>query len=242
MRSEGRVAAALFLAIGLGVSGWFVGQGFVNGRTADRFVTVKGLSEREVSADIALWPLRFVAASDNLSQAQRQIEADKQTVIAFLERQGIASKQIEVQGLQVTDQAANPYRSGPYTSRFIIAQTLMVRTERPELVQMATQKVSELVAAGVVLSTEGGYGGGPTYLFTGLSDLKPEMIAEATANARRGAEQFAKDSGGHLGGMRRANQGVFVIQARDQAPGIAEQSQMQKTVRVVSTIEYYLTD
>jgi len=88
----------------------------------------------------------------------------------------------------------------------------------------------------------GGMGGGPTYRFTRLNDLKPEMIAEATAEARRAAEQFARDSDSQLAGIRRANQGVFVIQARDQAPGLDEGSQPDKTVRVVSTIEYYLED
>ena len=85
-------------------------------------------------------------------------------------------------------------------------------------------------------------GGGPTYLFTGLSPLKPEMIAEATAEARRAAEQFAEDSGSTIGKIRQANQGVFVILARDRAMGVSEESQVNKTVRVVSTVEYYLKD
>lgn len=102
--------------------------------------------------------------------------------------------------------------------------------------------MGELVDAGVVLAAEGGRHAGPGYLFTRLKDLKPEMIAEATANARRSAEQFAADAGSRLGGIRRANQGVFVIQPRDRAPAITEQSQLHKTVRVVSPIEYALED
>jgi len=90
-----------------------------------------------------------------------------------------------------------------------------------------------------VLSSD--YGpSGPTYLFNGLNEIKPDMIAEATASARESASQFAKDAKTELGDLRRANQGVFQILARDQAPGVSEQQQPVKTVRVVSTVEYYL--
>jgi len=118
----------------------------------------------------------------------------------------------------------------------------MVRTEDPLSVQRAGQALRELVEAGVVLSSEGGIESGPTYLFTGLNKLKPEMIAEATAQARRAAEQFAMDSGSRIGKIRQANQGVFEILPRDRAPGISEGGQLYKTVRVVSTVEYYLKD
>jgi len=101
--------------------------------------------------------------------------------------------------------------------------------------------VGELVAAGVVLSSGGEYGGGgPTFIFTGLNDLKPAMIAEATARAREAAEQFARDAKSRIGGIRRANQGTFEILARDRAPGITEEGQLAKTVRVVSTVDYNL--
>jgi hypothetical protein len=106
----------------------------------------------------------------------------------------------------------------------------------------ATERVGELVAAGVVLSTGEEYGSGPSFLFSGLNSLKPEMIAQATERAREAAEQFARDSGSHIGAIRRANQGVFEILPRNAAPGTAEQSQLEKTVRVVSTVEYFLEE
>ena len=230
------------LALGIAIAGWFVGEGFFKGRAADRFVTVKGVSERDVTSDVALWPLRFVSTNDDLKQAQAAIKQSHQQVLTFLERHGIDAKAAEVQKLEVNDLLANPYRSGPAQSRYIITETLMVRTDEPETVQKASQAVGELVDEGVVLSSTGGPAIGPTFLFTRLSELKPEMIAEATAEARRAAEQFAKDSGSEIGAIRRANQGVFVILARDRAPGIMEGSQLHKTVRVVATIEYYLKD
>jgi hypothetical protein len=232
----------ILLAVGIAVAGWFVGDGFVKGRSADRYVTVKGVSERDVQADVALWPLRFVATNDDLGQAQVAIKQSHQHVLAFLERHGIDPAAADVHRLEVNDLLANPYRSGSTQSRYIITETLMVRTEDTKTIERASQAVSELIDAGVVLTSTGGSSGGPTFLFTRLSGLKPKMIAEATAEARRGAEQFAKDSGSEIGAIRRANQGVFVILARDRAPGIMEGSQREKTVRVVSTIEYYLKD
>lgn len=238
-------SSAVILAAGIAAAGWLIGNGFGNIRTAERYVTVKGVSEREAMADVAIWPLRIVATGDDLSQTQARIERDRKTILEFLEENGIPASATELQGLDVTDALANPYRSGgPVNSRFVINQTVMVRSDQPEVVMAASQKVGDLVDAGVVLSGSGGgpgpYGSGPTFIFTGLNDIKPEMIAEATASARQAAEQFAADASSGIRGIRRANQGVFVILPRDQAPGIMESSQLHKTVRVVSTIDYFL--
>jgi hypothetical protein len=244
MRESVNHGGALLVALGIALGGWFVGHGFVSGRTADRFVTVKGLAERDVQADVALWPLRYVATDDDLGRAQAAVERSRQTILDFLAKHGIQAAQVELQSLEVTDVLANAYRSGPAAgSRYIVKQSLIVRSEDPGLVRAASQDVGDLVAGGVVLSSDYGPGGaGPTYLFTRLNDLKPELIAEATAAAREAAARFAADSGSRLGGIRRANQGVIQILPRDRAPGISEESQIHKTIRVVSTVEYYLKD
>lgn len=239
--SDRSLFPALALALGVSAAGWFVGNGFARGRTTERYVEVKGLAEREVRADLALWPLRYVATGDDLEVAQAAIIRSTRQVVAFLARQGIDTAAVQLQGLEVSDAYANRFpgeRSGP---RFVIQQTVMVRSPKPEVVQAASQRLSDLVGAGVVLSASGEYGtGGPTYVFTRLNQLKPSMVAEATANARAAAEQFANDSRSALGEIRRASQGVFVILPRDQAPGINESSQLHKIVRLVSTVQYAL--
>jgi hypothetical protein len=234
--------SALVLALGIALAGLWIGRGFVDGRRVDRFVSVKGLSERNVDADIALWPIQFVATHNELARAQAQSDQSKQKILEFLAAHGIAADQVAVQSLAVNDLLANPYRSGTIESRYIIRQTLMVRSSQPTTILKASQAVSELIAAGVILDSEMGQGSRPTYLFSGLTSLKPEMIAEATKDARAAAEQFAQDSGSRLGGIRQANQGVFAILPRDRAPGISEEGELHKTVRVVATIDYYLED
>jgi hypothetical protein len=233
--------AALILAAGIALGGWLGGRGLAAVRAADRYVTVKGVAEREVQADLALWPLRVVAADNDLAAAQASVTRSIGRIRAFLARNGIDSSLAELQEIQVTDAFANAYR-GPNESptRYIVRQTLMVRSPQPKTVLTASQRVGELIAAGVVLSSQEYGPSGPTFLFTQLNDIKPAMIAAATANARAAAEQFAKDSRTSLAGIRQANQGVFVILPRDQASGISEESQPAKVVRVVTTVEYFL--
>jgi uncharacterized protein len=234
-------ASAVVLAAGLALGGGLIGRGFARGRAIEPYVEVKGLAEQEVVADLALWPLRFVATGNDLKVAQAEISRASQEVFSFLRRHHIDTAGVQLQGLEVSDAFANRFQTERAGPRYIIQQTLIVRSSDPNSVLAASQRVSELVAAGVVLSSSGEFGvGGPTFVFTRLNQHKPRMIAAATANARAAAEQFARDSRSTLGGIRLANQGVFVLLPRDQAPGVSEESQLHKTVRVVSTVQYFL--
>ena len=159
---------------------------------------------------------------------------------AFFAAYGLDSTHVELLSLEVTDKRSNPYEGSSGAARFAVSATLVARTNDPERIRAASQRVGDLVASGVALSSGGGWGTGPTYLFTRLNDLKPAMLAEATANARDAATEFAKRSGAHVGGIRRATQGLFEILPRDQAPGIPEGSQLEKVLRVVTTVEYEL--
>ncbi len=232
---------ALIIALGLVLAGGAIGRGFSDARLADRYVSVKGVAEREATADLALWPIPFVAADDDLVRAQASINETTRKIRAFLVAQGLDTSQAQLGSLRVTDRQANPYQAGEAGRRFIVRQVLIVRSTDPDRVLAASQRIGELVQTGVVLSSGEEYGpGGPTFLFTRLNEIKPAMIAEATSRAREAAEQFARDAESKLGGIRQVNQGIFVILPRDQAPGVSEEGQMQKVVRVVATVDYYL--
>jgi hypothetical protein len=233
------------LAFGLTLGGLFVGQGFVQARGADRYVTVKGVAEREVRADLAIWPLHVTGADNDLSVATSNLAKSVAGVRAFLIRHGIDTSQIQLTDFSATDAQANPYldASRRPANRYVVGQTILVRSNNPEQVLSASQRISELAAIGVAISGgrgEYGPGGGPTFVFTKLNTLKPAMIADATARAREAATQFARDSHSDLGSIRQANQGIFEILPRDQGPGMMESGQIAKIVRVVSTIDYYL--
>lgn len=236
-RDGQRLAGAFLVALGMVLAGGLVGYGIHDSRMQDRYVTVKGVAERDVIADQAFWPIRFVVADNDLVKAKAHLGRDQEAVVAFLTLHGINRDQISVQQLQVDDADAQQYRSNPAPNRFVLTLTLMVRSDAPETIENAAQSVSDLVDAGVVLQSYSG----PSYVFSGLNDLKPEMIAEATHEARRAAEQFAKDADSSLAGIRRANQGVFQILARDPIPGVSANEQVYKKVRVVSTLEFLLS-
>ena len=200
------LAGALILGLGLAGAGFLIGRGFEQGRSADRYVTVKGLAETFVTADLAVWPLRITATGEDLARVQEQIDRDLSTVTKFLTEQGIEPEAVQPQRVEVTDLLAQPYRpEGIGANRFILAQTTIVRTGQVDRVARLNQQTGELVKRGVVLADTGG----PTYLFTRLNEIKPELLAEATRNARVSAEQFAADSGSAIAEIRRASQGLL---------------------------------
>ena len=238
--SDRPILRTILLSLAILLAGLAIGGGIQRFRLADRSVTVKGVAERDVRADIALWPIRIVASGTELGPTQDKSAADQLIVRRFLASHGIDSSHVELLSLEVVDKRSNPYEGNPASARFAINATLVARSEQPERIRAASQDVGQLVAAGVALSSGGGWGTGPTYLFTRLNELKPPMLAEATASAREAASEFAKRSGARVGNIRRAQQGLFEILPRDQAPGIPEGSQLEKRLRVVTTLEYEL--
>jgi len=228
------VAGAL-LALGLAVAGGLVGKGVENARIGDRNVTVRGLSERIVKADLAVLPLKFAAAGDDLQAVQADVDGDTAALRRFLAAQGYQDAEVDLGRLEVTDQFAREYQQQNVAARYRVAQTVIVRTTNVDRVQATTRQLDQLIRQGVVLQDYNG----PSYIFTKLNDVRPAMIAEATASARSGAQQFARDSGTKLGGIRSATQGSFEILGRDDV-GYDASSQVFKKIRVVTTISYRL--
>lgn len=231
-----RVVAAALLALGLGAGGWLVGRSLVAMRASDRTVEVRGLAERDVRADLAVWPLRFVVTGNELAAAEAEIRAAEQWIRTFLAEGGLPADAVAVQGFDVQDAFAQIYRSGPVDFRFVVTETLLVRSDDVDRVAALHQRSGELAAAGVALTQDSA----PAYVFTRLNDVKPEMIAEATRAAREAAQQFGADAATRIGGIRRGSQGLFQILPRDEVPGLPPERQIDKRVRVVTTIVFDL--
>lgn len=231
--------ASVVIAVGAAVSGKFVGDGFRDGRAADRYVTVKGVAERDVTADLAVWPVRITETGDDLGAAQSRLEQSVDSLVVFLVGEGVERTAVSPGRVEVTDLLAQSYRpDGIEKGRFILAQTVTVRTQDVDTVNTASSRIGELLKMGVVLADTGG----PSYAFTGLNDIKPDMIAEATRAAREGAQRFAEDSASTVGAIRRANQGVFTIGPRTAVATGNPNGEIEKRVRVVSTIDFFLKD
>ncbi len=230
-------ARTLLIGVGiLGVSiiigGYLLGDGLLRARMADRSVTVRGLAEREVTADLATWTISYSARSDDLAAAQRDIDLDTDAIRAFFGELGFETDALQPSGVNVS-QYSNNLGQQTYTIR----QRLQLRTNDIVRAQTAVARQFELVRRGIVLEE----GSGMSYTFTRLNDIKPEMVAEATQDARASASQFAEDSGTDVGGIRSATQGYFSIASRDgDAGGYGAADSPYKLVRVVTTIDFYL--
>jgi uncharacterized protein len=236
------------LLLGLVVGGWVLGSEIKDIKLADRYVTVKGLVERTVKSDMAIWPVSFKEAGNDLSQVFAKSQADKEAVLKFFAAQGVTANEISVGQIKVTDKLANEYSGNNNGPRYIVEQTVTVQSGDVDKIAKAGEKTAELVQVGIVVGGSEGQGG-IKYKFNGLNALKPDMITEATRNARSSADRFAADSGSQVGSIKSASQGVFSISAADSVStgggdegGGAENgdASMMKKVRVVATVDYYL--
>lgn len=225
---------AIALALGIVVAGYLIGEALIQTRASQRAVTVRGLAEREVPANLALWPIVFSVTSNELGDLQRKADEGVAKVRAFL-ASDFPAEQITVSAPRVQDREAQGMRGdGRLLDRYTAEVTVTVRTDKIDVARKAIQRSGELVKQGVAVIRSYEYN--TQYLYTNLDKIKPEMIAEATVDARRAAEQFAKDSGSKVGAIRTAQQGLFSIEDRDQF------SPEFKKVRVVTTVDYYLAD
>ncbi len=227
-----QMLAGAFIALALAFMAINIKSGMLQFRDADRVVSVKGLAERTVEADLALWPINFSVLGNGLDQLQNDIESQQSLIRSFLLLKGFAEDEIQLSMPKITDQHANVYGSTLPADRYRAEATVLVRTQDVEGVKSAMQSVGELVKSGVALTQS--YEFQPSFVFTGLESIKPEMIADATRDARAAADQFARDAEASVGSIRRASQGYFSIEDVDPfTPEI-------KRVRVVTSVDYIL--
>jgi uncharacterized protein len=243
------VALAAIAGLTIVLSAFVLRDGISSIKQSERFVSVRGVAEKDVKADLAIWPLRVRVAGNELAAASAQLDAAQERVVKFLVDNGIAADAISRQNIRVTDKLANDYNDNNKAAmRYALEAVITVRSKEVDKVLKASQQTNQLAAAGIVVSSGGGYdNSGPQFLFTGLNNIKPAMLADATKSAREGASKFAADSGSKVGNIRRATQGLFTINDRDQALDgegrggeFGRTSGIDKRVRVVVTVEYTL--
>ena len=230
----GGVILGISIGLGITIAGLSISYSFYKTRGTERYVTVRGLAERNVYADFAIWPLSFNETGNNLAELYKIVNIKRQTIKKFLIDSGFEDSEISFSTTSIRDTQAEPmYRMQQALpeNRYIAQQTVSLRTDKVSLVKQTMEKSSELIGKGIVLVAESYR---TEFLFTGLNKIKPEMISEATQNARKSAEQFAKDSGSKVGKIRNASQGLFTINV------VERNSPEYKVVRVVTTTEYYI--
>lgn len=231
MNKTSRVISSALIAVSVVVLGLTLKAGIDNIAFRDREVTVRGLAEREVPADLVTWPITYSIAGNDLVTIYDRVSANNDKIVKFLTSNGISPDEISVNPPDTYDAMSNRYRSDSFSYNYSINCTVTVTTGKVDKVRELLNRQSELLKQGVAANNN--Y---INYQFTGLNTIKPEMIAEATKNAREAADRFAQDSDSRVGKIKTATQGQFSIESTDQStPNI-------KNVRVVSTIVYYLED
>ncbi|MGS0682262.1 SIMPL domain-containing protein [Shewanella sp. 125m-7] len=223
------------LCFGLIMSASTVGDKLIKMKAMDRTVTVKGLAEKEVRANIAIWPIRFSEVDNNLNNLYQTVQSKTNKVVEFLQQQGFSDSEITVALPAIEDRQAQGYVDPNVKYRYAAKISISLYTDRVDLLLKTRTNMLSLVKDGIAISDQD-YNSKAQFLFTELNRVKPEMIQSATQNARQVAEKFAKDSDSKLGKIKKATQGQFSINDRDSnTPYI-------KKIRIVSTLTYYLND
>ncbi|MBD5277793.1 MAG: SIMPL domain-containing protein [Bacteroides sp.] len=231
MKKFGKLLPALLVALAIVILGLSLKAGIDNIAFRDREVTVKGLAEREVPADLVTWPISYSVAGNDLATLYNQVSNNNEVIIKFLTSNGISRDEISVNPPDTYNAESNQYRSNTFNYNYSINSTVTVTTKKVDKVRELLRRQSELLKEGIAFSNS--Y---INYQFTGLNNIKPEMIGEATKAARAAAAQFAADSESRVGKIKNASQGQFSIDDSDSS------TPYLKKVRVVTTIVYYLED
>jgi len=236
---------AIALVFSFGINALFIGRSLQRFKTEDRSVSVKGLSEREVKADLVVWNIQTRIVCDNLMDGSKQVEGSKNQIVKFLIQNQINNEEIITEGISVIDKKANQY--GNYqqdnSPRYLVSQIIQIRSSNVDQVQKVSRMTGELLQAGVVISNNE-YGNPIQFYFTKLNDIKPEMISEATQKAREAARKFATENDASLGRLKMANQGLFTIVDRTASLSNGDggyssgTNDLYKKVRVVISAEY----
>lgn len=234
MQTSNAFALSVALIIASLVLGLSLNKAVTTFKAGERSVVVKGLSEKEVQADVMVLPIRFTRVNNDLNTLYQNLNKDTQNIVSFLENLGITREDITITPVNVKDKLSDAYGDNRnIVYRYTGSAGVLLYTKNIASGMEALQNITQLGTKDIILQIENYE---TEYLYTGLNAIKPQMIEEATLNAREAAEKFAKDSKSTLGKIKRASQGQFSITNRDaNTPHI-------KNVRVVSTIEYYLED
>jgi hypothetical protein len=230
LRDKVLLGSAALLAIGVMSGGYLLGDGLKRAKAADRSVTVRGLAEKDVTADLATWSISYSATGFDLPSVRTEIDNNTRELKAYFASLGFKPEALTPVGAGVNQYLNNGVNNITITQRMLLRTTDIARAQR------AVAQQFDLVRRGVTLQE----GSGMRYSFTKLNDLKPPMVAAATKDARNAAEQFAQDSGISVGSIKSATQGYFSIDARDGEGGDGSSDTPYKKVRVVTTVDFYL--
>jgi hypothetical protein len=235
---RGITAAALLVAIGLAIGGYFISRTLYNARVAINTAEVMGLAERRVQADRAFWTIQYSVSGKEESEVPalyERSEADRDEIVQLLRESGFGEEEISPGVIRYSEREFRDENQRLVEVRYVLDGSIEVETEKVELVASVRSNLNQLIARGLDLRNNA-----PAYYFTRLNEIKPDMLREATTNARIAANEFADNAGVTVGGIREAKQGRFTV--RDAGENFGDTAKIEKDVRVITTVTFYLDD
>lgn len=237
LRLEKLLPAAL-LAAGIALGGFFIGRTLYLSKVAVNTAEVKGLAERRVEADLAYWRIEYSVAGPggaDVAGLYRRSGEDQKLILDLLVENGFTDTELKPGVINLRREEYRDSDQRVVDSRVVLDGSIEVQTTRVHELDKVRARLNDLVARGLDIRNPE-----PAYYFTGLNTIKPEMLKEATTNARLAADEFASNAGVTVGGIQAARQGSFVV--TDAGEEYEQTRKIQKDVRVVTTITFYLTD
>lgn len=228
----------IFVAAGLSLGGYFASKTLYNAKVALNTAEAKGLAERRVTADRANWKVFFTetgASRAEIPSLYKQAEQHQQTIVDLLKNNGFDDSEIQIGVLDYHYQEFRDDKQHLVDQTHSLVGDISVETNKVDLVSKVRANLNKLIAQGINIQNQA-----PTYHFTKLNEIKPEMLREATKNARIAANEFAENAGVKVGGIRSALQGNFFV--RDAGEEFGDTAKIEKDVRVVTTITFYLVE
>lgn len=225
--------AAIVLGLSIIIAGWVFGNKFYQSRFADRYVSVKGLAEMEVTATLASWVLESRHDGPDFESVKQEVNNQSKLIANWLMEKGFDKNEIKTEDVSVT---RNYYQEGqlPFNGSVRIS----LQTTNVDLLEEVSGMTTELLDQGVFLSGDR-WSDRPRYYFTGVNEIKPELLRDATRAALESAQEFAENSGASVGNIKYANQGIIVLLPGNRIEDSHEFFK-NKIARVVVSLDYYI--
>lgn len=232
----GLAIAGALMGGGIATGGYFISETIYKSKVGINTAEAKGLAEQRVTSDRANWNISFKVQGNKgtiMADLYRKYEAHQKVIIEELKKAGFSDAEITIGAADYYGQEFRNNQQQIVDIKYNLSGVLSIDTDNVPLVAQARVSVGKLIAQGISLNNQS-----PTYQFTKLNEIKPDMLKQATQNARIAAETFAENVGAKVGGIRSARQGGFII--TDAGEEYGDRNKIEKNVRVVTTISFYI--
>ena len=203
------IPIAIIASVGLVLAAAAIGVAYYQTKKPQKTVSVVGLVEKDFTSDLIVWEFDYAAKDMDMKQAYAKLKAQNEIVKAYLKSAGIPDKETDFKKITTRPTYNSYYSNGHWVEDFDgyeASQTVRIESRDIEKIEALTRDIAELYDQNIMINNDN-----PEYYYTKLSDLKMQMLAEASQDARHRAETITKNAGAELGDLKSANMGVFQI-------------------------------